>query len=201
MMMIRTFIAIAALAISSTAQAASITTDNRWAPMVPHIYIDGEIVPGDARAFAAVAATIPNIALVFLDSPGGEVHEAVAIGRMIRAKGYLTVVDRHPQNAACAIIWLAGTHCIIRRNSILIFHRARNLNGSEAPDADQYVATYLRDLGYNDVVINYVMRAAPSEAPLTMEWHVKLLGIAYQIVPAAAGWGGACKAHFCVVAP
>jgi hypothetical protein len=180
-------------------RAAEISTGDFWG--MPGIFIIGEIVPGDAQAFAQQAKEMPQ-AVVVLRSQGGAVRDAVAIGRMIRTKGYWTFVGRRGECAsACAVIWLAGTHAVVQRNSYLIFHRAQTADGTESLEGDRYVAAYLRGLGYGDHIIAYVMRAAPSEAPPTMEWHARALGIQYQTVVSLLGSWKSCTAHFCLAIP
>jgi hypothetical protein len=132
--MIRALIEIAAIAISSTAQAAQITTGDFWGG--PAIFLVGEIVPGDAKAFAAIAKTVPQ-AVVVLRSPGGVIDDAMAIGRTIRSKNYWTFVGRRGICAsACGIVWPAGSHAVAQRGTYLMFHRVSNVDGSESLDGD-----------------------------------------------------------------
>src|SRR5690606_8304439 len=57
------------------------------------LMVSGTIVPGAADTFAAeIAARGDYIETVALNSPGGAVEDALAIGRMIREAGFDTAV-------------------------------------------------------------------------------------------------------------
>jgi hypothetical protein len=186
----------------SVAQAASITTTAPVLGGMPRINIDGEIAPGDAQAFAAIAKTMPRAA-VFLRSGGGDLDTGIAIGQMVRQHGFWTAVDRRGGCAsACALIWLGGVHAVAQRWSVIVFHRPSTPDGAETPEGTKRVVNYMRRLGYGNTEISYVLRAPPSESPMTMEWHARALGIHFQIVPTLLGWGWTnCQAHFCVATP
>jgi hypothetical protein len=77
----------------------------RWTG-IPAIWIQGRIVAGDERTFAAVAAT-REASVVYLRSEGGSVDAAIAIGRMVRKFGLDTFVGRGGIGcwSACTLIW------------------------------------------------------------------------------------------------
>jgi hypothetical protein len=199
------FLIAAALLLPVSAQAASITVgQNGLFASSKSIFVRGEILPGDAQTFAQVTRELPPATAVFLSGPGGDGPTAIAIGKMVRARGFWTVVDRRAGCAsACAIIWLAGVHVLAQRNSYIGFHRASDMNGAECLNCDLHVANYLHELGYNDAQIAYTMRASPAGTPpATMEWHARYLGIHFQIVSSLFGaWRSTCSEHFCVGVP
>jgi hypothetical protein len=71
------------------------------------IYLRSDIVAAHYPAFLAVADD--GVKTVYLYSGGGEMYPAIAIGRLIRAKGYGTMLlGGRICSSACALIWAAG---------------------------------------------------------------------------------------------
>jgi hypothetical protein len=98
---------------------------------------------------------------------------------------------------------LGGVHAVAQRWAYIGFHRPSTLSGAETPEGQRRIINYMRTLGYGNTEIAYVLRAPPGgDAPMTMEWHARALGIHFQIVPTLLGWGWTnCQAHFCVATP
>lgn len=98
-------------------QFSSLTYGGTWETTknVKHnlIYLTfkGEIVRGDARKLAQVMIDNgPSISLVNLDSPGGNIAEAIEIGEMIKALRIDTTVQKNATCAsACFFIWINGS--------------------------------------------------------------------------------------------
>jgi hypothetical protein len=84
-------------AVSSAATIETEETDFDGAK-VTFIYVEGELQLGDERRFAN-AAVAAESAVVFLSSPGGNLHAGIEIGKAIRLKGFATVV---PEDFSCA---------------------------------------------------------------------------------------------------
>ena len=89
------------------------------------VLIHGDIRNGDATAFTTAAddvakhtrcmlGTSPNaVPFIFvrLDSPGGNIIEALAIGREIRRRFMFTAVGQNMEcNSACVFVLMAGVH-------------------------------------------------------------------------------------------
>ncbi|MEJ2509612.1 MAG: hypothetical protein P8009_09080, partial [Gammaproteobacteria bacterium] len=70
----------------------------------------GTIVPGTAKAFAAeVKKRGGYIKTVMLQSPGGSVNDALAMGRLIRARKFATEVGKDAYCASsCPLVFAAG---------------------------------------------------------------------------------------------
>ncbi len=107
-------------------------SDNRW-----FVYLEGYIDDGaTARLEHMLGEQQIRSAIVFLDSPGGHVIEAMALGREIRARGYATSVGaRAPGSAAprpgrcysaCPIAYAGGIRRSLEPGSVLGTHRAAN---------------------------------------------------------------------------
>jgi hypothetical protein len=87
------------------------------------IHIDGDIAPGDEEIFSALKISDPDKSLVWVSGAGGSLVVAFLIGKQIRKLGLTTVVNTGAGCASsCAMIWMAGRHAIIERNSELVFH-------------------------------------------------------------------------------
>ena len=76
----------------------------------PSLTLTGQIAPGDAGRLADLLDTAPAPATVFLNSPGGSVQDALAIGRTLRAIGAETRMSGSDIClSACPYILAAGT--------------------------------------------------------------------------------------------
>ena len=181
---------------SGIAQAADIFVGGmRWTG-IPAIWIQGRIVPGDERTFAAVAAK-RQASVVYLRSEGGNIDAAIAIGRMVRKFGLDTFVGRGGIGcwSACTLIWLSGRHAIIQRDSDLGFHAAN------VPEGTEMMVEYLSELGLTPTQINYMIRTPQPDIQLAMEWHARALGFHWQQVPSLFGGWQSCQSKYCVAIP
>lgn len=133
------------------------------------IALTGEIGPDDEVAFRRVALEHPS-AIVFLDSPGGALAPALAIGRVVRISGYATVVAGDRQCAsACALIWLAGSPRILENRGLVGFHASyREENGDliETGVGNAIVGHYLSQLNLSERAVIF----ATSASPRTITW-------------------------------
>lgn len=87
--------------------------------------LTGAIDPGSAeRVVAEVATHGEYIKTVALDSPGGSVTDALAIGRLIREKGYTTSVAPGSICASsCPLIFAGGTQRLATAESAIGVHQ------------------------------------------------------------------------------
>lgn len=143
------------------------------------IVISGEILSSDVQKFKAVAAKSKN-AVVYLDSPGGDLEAAVNIGRLINALGYFTAVNENPCASACAFIWLAGQAKFLTENARVGFHLPVYHGQSNAGnEARLYVlvGAYLAQLGYSESVIARVTSAPSDQIEWLSRTNAKSFGI------------------------
>lgn len=76
----------------------------------PSLTLTGQIAPGDAGRLADFLATAPAPETVFLNSPGGSVQDALAIGRSLRTIGAETRMSASDIClSACPYILAGGT--------------------------------------------------------------------------------------------
>jgi hypothetical protein len=162
------------------------------------ISISGEIVPGDEDQFRAVAAKVPGDAIVALRRPGGYIPSAIAIGRIVRARGFTTVISRAgPCASACPLIWLSGRHAIIQRNSYLGFHAGSSELGTGVMQA------YLKELGLTADQIRYMLGTPQPLTRLATERDAIALGFRSQIQTVSSLlwlWRN-CQAKYCLAIP
>ncbi len=162
------------------------TSDDRW-----FIYLEGYIDNGaTARLERVLDAERVRSAVVYLDSPGGHVVEAMALGRALRERGYATSVGvRAPGSAlpragrcysACPIAYAGGVRRSLEPGSVLGAHRAANSVPVPDETAFQQVVTgqvkdYLIQMGVSPELVT-VMSGVPHQAirELTTDEAVRL---------------------------
>ncbi|HEY2535282.1 MAG TPA: hypothetical protein VGJ20_46560 [Xanthobacteraceae bacterium] len=167
----------------------------------------GPILSGDDRTFATRTASIPDPAhtLVWLASTGGILATAINIGRTIQQRGYSTLVNVNGICASsCALIWFAGKHAIIQRDSQLIFHMPYSMDTENAdPEAIGTMIDYLQSVGgLTQRQAEFLARAAPpSSGWWATEAAMRALGFMPQIVGELPGPIFTCRARLCLVVP
>ena len=114
---------------------------------LPGVTIEGRIAPGDFVKFAALVLATPGANVVWLASPGGNMSEALRIGRLIRQLAmevrapadraqplvHLQDSDNNTCASACFFLYVAGVN---RQGSVLGIHKP-------ALPADEYFAVGL----------------------------------------------------------
>jgi hypothetical protein len=118
----------------------------------------GMIAPGSADAFAAeVNARGEYIKTVVLNSPGGSVGDALEMGRLIRAKGFATEVEKDRICvSSCPLVFAGGVKRAAGANAIIGVHQvfapdpaeaARHDTMSEAQRVSARCQRYLAEMG------------------------------------------------------
>lgn len=89
------------------------------------IRISGQIAVGDADRFLQwLDQTRPAVTRVWLDSSGGSVSDALAIGRTIRSSGYDTVVDAGSVClSACPYLMAGGVQRRADKGAVIGVHQ------------------------------------------------------------------------------
>lgn len=150
----KTMLAAAALlaAISATpSRSADINASSKfWGGT--NIYLTGNVSEGDAKRLAQYSEAATPISL-WLESDGGDVSEAIDIGRMVWQRGWTTVVSRDNGRcaSACTIIWLSGRHSVVQVDSELIFHSPYDKRTMQRSDeAIRTIAEHLKGMGITE---------------------------------------------------
>ncbi len=101
------------------------------------IYLDGEIETGaDTRLAQLLAEHGISTASVYFNSPGGSLLAGMAIGRLLREKGFATSVGKRTADprrpapgvcySACPFAYAGGKFRTLEEGSVLGLHRAEN---------------------------------------------------------------------------
>jgi hypothetical protein len=118
----------------------------------------GMIAPGSANAFASeVNARGEYIKTIVLSSPGGSVGDALEMGRLIRARGFATEVEKDRVCvSSCPLVFVGGARRAAGANAIIGVHQvfapdpaeaARHDTMSEAQRVSARCQRYLADMG------------------------------------------------------
>ncbi len=133
------------------------------------LYATGSIVSGTAAAFAAeVEKRGSYVRTVVLHSPGGSVQDALAMGRLIRAKGFGTEVAAGAYCASsCPLTFSGGAERRVGAKGALGVHQVYSADrpaGRTRPDgmdSAQRISAecqrYLRDMGVDQEVWLHAM--------------------------------------------
>src|SRR5262249_53769338 len=143
----------------SQAQAADISVLVEGTPEQPAIiFIQGMLTDymNEHETYVRIAVHQKHGAIVFLDSPGGQVGSAMWIGYRIREYGFSTAVADHATcQSACAIIWMGGKERYLGRRSAVVnslgFHSARSKQTGEVSKAgNAAIVQYLQNMGVTE---------------------------------------------------
>ena len=133
----------------------------RILPGGTEVEISGSFARAVPQSFAAVLAGAPQVRAVRLESPGGYVQPALAVAKIIQARGLDTYVGRFCASA-CTLAFLGGQHRYLAPDARLGFHQAT------APEVTQArVDTIMRQAygaaGVPSSFIDHVL-STPSQA-------------------------------------
>ncbi|MDS9468822.1 ATP-dependent Clp protease proteolytic subunit [Paracoccus sp. MBLB3053] len=136
--------------------------------------VSGQIAPGDATRFLAwLEETRPEPGLVTLDSSGGSVSDALAIGDTIRSAGYRTKVEAGAVClSACPYILAAGVERSAAPGAVVGVHQSyfgKNtllpafMAVSDMQHAQANVMDYLTRMGIDLRLVMHALRTPPDE--------------------------------------
>ena len=148
------------------------------------LVLAGVIEPGDDAKLSAALGTMPRPRRLSLESLGGNVQAALALGETVRREGLETTVPaRGVCASACGLVWLAGTPRVMGNDAHVGLHAAylrRNGVSVETGAANALIGAYLGRLGFDDKVIVYLTSAAPEEMTWILPADRQRFGIAYE---------------------
>lgn len=138
------------------------------------VLINGMIADGDAAHFSRwIDALVTEPSGVLLNSPGGEVQEALQIGRMLRDTGLSVTV---PASAicfsACPYILAGGLERVVSRRATIGVHQhyfGENtylpafLMVSDIQSGQAQVMTYLNDMGIDPLLMAKALVTPPDD--------------------------------------
>lgn len=148
-------------------------SDGRW-----FVYLEGYIDTGaTSRLERALDREQVRSAVVYFNSPGGHLIEAMALGRLLRERRYATSVGARAGNgarpragrcySACPIAYAGGVLRSLQPGSVLGVHRAEN--SVPVPDEPGFqhvvigqVKAYLAEMGISGALVT-IMSAVPND--------------------------------------
>jgi ATP-dependent protease ClpP protease subunit len=128
------------------------------------ILLQGVIDEGATqRLREEIAARDLRAATVVLDSPGGLLGEGMALGRLIRSRGYTTAVARGGAcHSACVFALLGGVYRFAGTQSRIGVHRFSSTSPGVDADAAQIVSAavvnYIREMGADVALFDRMVR-------------------------------------------
>jgi hypothetical protein len=90
------------------------------------IRISGEIRPGLSEALAGILETNQSVERLELESPGGSVHEGLALAELVERYSLDTQVDSYC-DSACTLVFVTGAQRILKPAAELGFHRCHSV--------------------------------------------------------------------------
>ncbi len=134
----------------------------------------GTIMPGTAQAFVnEIEKRGSYIKSVVLASPGGSVRDALAMGRLIRDKKYVTEVEADRYCASsCPLVFAGGIERKAGANAAIGVHQVSavtndNFTGADGMENAQQISAlcqkYLRDMGIDLEVWVHAMETPRDE--------------------------------------
>jgi len=104
--------------------------------------VTGTILPGSAESFAAEIDSYGEyVKTVVLDSPGGSVADALAMGRLIRERGFATAVKAGGLCASsCPLVFAGGVERLADPAAAIAVHQIYAATPSDTPLASRLAA-------------------------------------------------------------
>lgn len=176
---------LSALIFNADTLAAEIESEEAKDSEVTLISIVGTLQTSDVDKFRRVAVRADK-ALVALKSPGGSTTAAIEIGRLIRLRGYNTLVFNATEcNSACALIWLAGEKRYLSRSARVGFHATylqRDGTKVESGVGNAVVGSYLASLALPERAIVFATSAPPDRLNWLSHANAGATGISVEAI-------------------
>ena len=180
----RRLLLLVALLVGHTASAATIEAERVDDGVI--IMLSGPIVLNDDAQLGRLMQPYSK-GVVVLNSEGGNLYAGLSMGRMIKDKGFNTLVERGCFSA-CALMWLAGHERYLGAKGIIGFHAASSIadNGVHevSSSGNALVGAYMAKLGLSDQAIFFATQADPDDIAILTPAQAVRLGIAYKALPA-----------------
>lgn len=146
--------------------------------------LTGDFTEGLSDRVAATLAAHPQVERLILDSDGGLVEEAIAVGQIVRNRGLATHVP-DACASACTLVFLQGRSRTLGPEGRLGFHApyAEGEDGAKrAVDPAPERAAY-RAAGLPDAFVAEVMRVAPSDLWIPDQGQLRAAGVVTGLAP------------------
>ncbi len=147
------------------------------------VSVIGELLPGDDEKFERIVFNLES-AIVWLDSPGGEISSGLAIAKQIKFKSFDTVAAPNSIcSSMCGVVWLSGKQRFAYPSSKIGFHAAyRGSDGTESGKATAQIGVYLYQLGYSQTTIDLLTSSKPNDMLWLSESLAQSFGIEFSFL-------------------
>lgn len=189
------FLAVSGLFLSiQGANAATFTVDTYSKPYEDgpgaFIVMEGDTAAGDYNRFLKVLPKAiarhgsEKFAIdVWLEGPGGNLDEAMKLGRLIYDLGFATLVAEDEECAsACALIWIAGARLYMHPDARIGFHQAYTGDGDPTITGNGAVGYFLAEVGVKRGVVSYVLSAPPEDMTWLTPTIAEAIGLPLNIL-------------------
>jgi hypothetical protein len=125
------------------------------------IVMSGHIERDDDLEFIRLTSGREDVTVV-LASLGGSTSAAIAIGVIVRERGYGTRVENGAMcSSACFLIWSAGKYRHLGKRALLGLHSAATRDGQRSESGNRAIARYLELMQMPQAVIELWPKADP----------------------------------------
>jgi len=156
------------------------------------LVVSGAFGPNEPLDAFTSALAANKASMVTFDSPGGNIYSAMALGRIIRLMGLITVQIRQLDCAsACALAFIGGTERYAEAGAIGV-HRASfapdsGLDREEAVASVQAVTAdvleYLNEMGVSSDFLNFALRYDKSDIRYLSASEMQQLRVTTKLAP------------------
>ncbi|MGA7453131.1 MAG: lysozyme inhibitor LprI family protein [Rhodoplanes sp.] len=140
----------------------------------------GPIEIGDAAKLRRIAseATVDERGLrrIVLESPGGNVAEAIRIATIIQNSNFVTLVGGECASACAMVLYPAGRYFVLLDGGKLGFHSCYDQNLIERPECTELIARFA---GSNGFPYGSIKVFAGLAGPTKMHWITNVLAYCY----------------------
>lgn len=150
--------------------------------------LTGQIAPGDAERLADyLDGLLTPPVTVWLNSPGGSVTDALAIGRLIRAEGMATALGRGDLClSACPYVLVGGTSRRVAEGALVGVHQHYFGENAALPAflavediqrGQGEVMVYLDEMGIDPLIMRHALVTPPDEIYILVPDELRRYGV------------------------
>ena len=155
-----------------------------------YLFISGDTEIGDYDRFLnalpeaiAIHGSRRYAIDVWLEGPGGNLEEALRLGKLIYDLGFDTWVDAGEECvSACALIWLSGARLFMMDGARIGFHQSYEGGGEASILGNARVGYYLSRVGLAPSVVDFVMSASPEQVRWLDPSLAEAVGLPVQVM-------------------
>ena len=152
-------------------------------PPLVGITVTGPIVPGDFDRLSAFIKTLPQsegTLSFFVDSPGGNIFEAMKIAALInKSASVVTIPSGSECSSACFLLFAAAAHRFMAPDALIGVH-STSLDGQENLTSMAITAAFARDAaayGVPPAIIGKMVQTEPGRMAWLTPSDLKPMGV------------------------